>query len=109
MAVKKMGIEEFVAKGFLQEANRQFFHPLGLALEVTETEDGQLRLSGVWDCRDEPEGIVFTDLTSQESLRKAVDVVTERDRHAASRAVLLRGVCTGIIQPLGSRFDAASE
>jgi len=32
---KHIDIKEFQELGFLQEANRQFFHPHGLALEVT--------------------------------------------------------------------------
>ena len=32
--IKRMSINEFQKKGFLQEANRLFFHPLGMALEV---------------------------------------------------------------------------
>lgn len=37
---KRMNIGEFRDAGFLLEANRQFFHPHGLALEVTRvTED----------------------------------------------------------------------
>ena len=32
--IKHMDIKEFREQGFLQEANRLYFHPLGLALEV---------------------------------------------------------------------------
>ena len=79
--VKKMSIKEFREKGFLQEANRLFFHPLGLALEISvdwpegvTDEDKVLykdnpfnhpeavySLGGVWDYRDDPEGILFGD------------------------------------------------
>lgn len=84
-------IEELREGGYVQEANRQFFHPLGLALEVREgftkesileflTQHGirfgddaidcvwtfvhtigmdKWHLSGVWDDRDDPEGIVY--------------------------------------------------
>jgi hypothetical protein len=62
-AIKHMDIKEFHEQGFLQEANRQFFHPLGLALEVRVTEgtdgtDGK-KLGGIWDYRDDPEGMLF--------------------------------------------------
>lgn len=56
--VKQMPIEEFVGLGYLQELNRCFLHPLGLALQVTREGD-KLTLSGVWDNRDDPEGIIF--------------------------------------------------
>ncbi len=59
-AIKHIDIKEFRERGYLQEANRQFFHPLGLALEITVDDDtGEETLSGVWDYRDDPEGIVF--------------------------------------------------
>ena len=57
--IKKIDIKEFLEEGFLQEANRQFFHPLGLALEVAIADDGKHTLSGVWDYRDDPEGMLF--------------------------------------------------
>lgn len=59
--IKKIDIKEFRELGFLQEANRLFFHPLGLALEVNVNDDGTEELSGVWDYREDPEGILFGD------------------------------------------------
>lgn len=38
--IKWMGVKEFREEGYLQEANRQFFHPLGLALEIIVLPDG---------------------------------------------------------------------
>lgn len=111
--IKHMPIGEFRSEGYLQELNRLFLHPLGLALEVTvmdgESDDAKLierlaplidanlrslwgkpelvaalqekseeiarecaraivaalwprgseHISGVWDYRDDPEGMVF--------------------------------------------------
>jgi hypothetical protein len=58
--VKRMDIKEFREKGYLQEANRLFFHPLGLALEVIINEEtGEEKLGGIWDFRDDPEGLYF--------------------------------------------------
>lgn len=60
--IKRIDIKEFRELGFLQEANRQFFHPLGLALETTvDEETGEKILGGVWDFRDDPEGMAFAD------------------------------------------------
>lgn len=56
---KKMSIAEFREQGYLQELNRQFLHPLGLALEVVREGDGTERLGGVWDYRDDPEGMIY--------------------------------------------------
>lgn len=100
--IKHMPISEFRGEGYLQELNRRFLHPLGLALEVTvmdrESDDAKLieqiapiiaeglmqlnpsdelvrevarmivvklwprgseHISGVWDYRDDPEGVVY--------------------------------------------------
>jgi hypothetical protein len=54
-----MDIEEFREKGYLQEVNRRFLHPIGLALAVTVDDAGVYSLSGVLDARDDPEGFVF--------------------------------------------------
>ena len=54
-----MAVVDFRDEGFLQEANRLFFHPRGLALSVVIESGGSARLSGIWDCREDPDGIVF--------------------------------------------------
>lgn len=59
--IKYMPIKEFREKGFLQEANRLFFHPLGLAIEVKIDSSGNETLGGMWDYRDDPEGMLFGD------------------------------------------------
>lgn len=63
---KRISTSEFRRQGYLQELNRQFLHPLGLALEVVVDEDSQgnpiegtERLGGIWDYREDPEGILF--------------------------------------------------
>jgi hypothetical protein len=86
--IERIDIAEFRREGYLAELNRRFLHPLGLALEVVaeakcascgcEREDHWTdpgnpcpkcastddpltseRLGGVWDYRDDPEGIYF--------------------------------------------------
>jgi hypothetical protein len=57
--IQRMPIEEFRAKGYLQELNRVFLHPLGLAIEIKLNEDGTESLGGIWDYRDDPEGLYF--------------------------------------------------
>jgi hypothetical protein len=68
--IKRMDIKEFRAKGFLQEANRQFFHPLGLALEVIiNDETGEESLGGMWDYRNDDEGMFFSsDVISKDKI-----------------------------------------
>jgi len=68
MEVKRIDIKEFREEGFLQEVNRQFFHPLGLALEiVVDDETGTESLGGIWDYRDDPEGIRYDEVDAQKA------------------------------------------
>lgn len=64
--MKDIDLKEFVEFGFLQEANRQFFHPHGLALSVTlPTTDDYANgdysngVLSIQDARDDPGGFVF--------------------------------------------------
>lgn len=123
--VKRIDIAEFRALGFLQEVNRRFFHPHGLALEISvepcscdggHIEDGPSgatysivcpqcngtekveRLGGIWDYREDPEGIIFSD--DMIDPEKIAVVVAEMEKHRAHREALFG---TGIIQPPGAR------
>jgi hypothetical protein len=54
----------FVEGGFLQEVNRRFFHPIGLALGVHPDSDGESGGDGsfqvtVYDYREDPEGVYY--------------------------------------------------
>lgn len=72
--IKRLSVKEFRSLGILQEANRRFFHPLGLALEVIIESDGTETVGGVWDYREDPEGNFFVqDMIKQE----AIDYVEE--------------------------------
>lgn len=57
--IKRIDIKEFREKGYLQELNRCFLHPLGLALEVVVDDTGNEKLGGIWDYRDDDEGIHY--------------------------------------------------
>lgn len=59
MTIKTMGIKEFREQGYLQEVNRLFFHPLGLAISVDIDAVGNETLGVIWDYRDDPEGIIY--------------------------------------------------
>jgi hypothetical protein len=54
-----ISVKEFRELGFLQELNRQFLHPLGLALEVRVDSDGNETLGDIWDFRTDPTGIFY--------------------------------------------------
>ena len=79
--VKRITIEEFRKKGYLQELNRRFLHPLGLALEVIVHKSGKESLGGIWDYREDPEGIYY-DLENSEENR--LDMFTEKSEFIES-------------------------
>lgn len=65
--IKTMNLDEFVKLGLLQEVNRRFFHPMGLALSVVSEMDRSKCVFGdIWDYRDDPEGIIFGDEVSRD-------------------------------------------
>lgn len=108
--IKYMSITEFRELGFLQEANRLFFHPLGLSLEAVSAKcpackgEGKVEqfegrrvdcvpcggrgsietLGGIWDYRDDPEGMTFGEGYGLDP-EKAKYVEAERGVHVAHR------------------------
>ncbi len=54
-----MSVKEFHESGLLQELNRQFLHPLGLALYVKADDNGDVELGGIMVAND-PEGFRFS-------------------------------------------------
>lgn len=63
---KLLGAELLRSEGYLQEVNRVFFHPLGLALAVSGG------VIGVLDFRDDLEGMIFDP---GDDLREKADLV----------------------------------
>lgn len=104
---------EFRDRGYLQEVNRRFLHPLGMALEVwtpAKTLRDRLRLTwrawkaskgwtfgGVWDYRDDPEGMNYG--AGHVDREKALHVKAERNAKAITR----RAALGYVIQPLEDR------
>lgn len=88
--MKYMNAEDFRNEGFLQEVNRQFFHPLGLALaldvESGIDDEGYLRVQ-VWDERGDPEGWFFSK--GEIDSRKAFNVKSLRTSKSQLRNRLL--------------------
>lgn len=143
--VNRMSVHEFRAFGYLQEVNRKFLHPLGLALEVGEATEptrvlmltepavealrllidrvrsgdpaqvaamdaleqlvnqgqqlsaGDEILGGIWDCRDDHEGIMFGDDLLDP--HKAVRVTDEWNLRGPAREASLGFV----VQPIDPR------
>jgi hypothetical protein len=78
--VKRMDLNEFVETGYLQELNRRFLHPLGLALEVVVDEDGRVTgFGGVWDSRQDPGGIIYADgMLSWSKMDRIIEIEKRR-------------------------------
>lgn len=67
---KKMRLGEFVDEGYLQELNRCFLHPLGLALSVVlDTNTGEYKFGDIIDHRIDPAGIEFAAITEDEAVK----------------------------------------
>lgn len=106
---------EFRGAGYLQEVNRQFFHPLGVALAVhpghTVDLDGYFAVC-VLDSRHDPEGFVFSDLTAQVEADRAHWIRAEQRRTSNARSALL-GYRTArggaVVQRIGSTVDPGGE
>lgn len=101
-----MDLKEFRNNGFLLEANRQFFHPLGLALTVYYDDNDPLNTGGadteaepvglfLQDYRDDPEGFGFAEFT-EEDKEKAAKVEKLKQSKEEARIKLFGAV----IQPI---------
>jgi len=106
MKIKHINLDEFRKEGYLQEANRLFFHPLGLALEVVVNNDGEIEgLGGIWDYRADPEGILFPDLTDHAVKYKAKHVKELQKIKGKERKRRLGFV----VQPIGHKAIEKGE
>lgn len=93
---KMMDIAEFRSKGYLQEVNRLLLHPLGLALQVTIDDENNEVISGIIDCRDDDEGIIFATI-GEPHASKAAFIAEERERRREKRSKLFSG---DVVQPV---------
>ena len=57
--ISYISAEEFRGKGYLQELNRRYLHPLGLAMAVEVLEDGTEQLGGIVDFRENKDGVHY--------------------------------------------------
>jgi hypothetical protein len=98
MDTKKMSVKQFRDEGFLQELNRQFLHPLGLAIEIIIDDDDNETFGKVWDYRDDPEGMRYSegDITSEQFVEKANTVA----KLAKEKAQIRQERFGWIVQPI---------
>ena len=99
--IKKISIKEFRENGYLQELNRRFLHPLGLALEVKVNDDKTEEISGVWDYREDAEGIFYDVKNSNEKRKVALKRKKEFIDNELKRRNKLRKKLLGfVIEPV---------
>lgn len=98
-------LAELHKQGILQEANRLFFHPLGLAMvwmlpADADDIDTVPQIVGL-AITDDPEGWAFVDLSQPEHHHNRQDVEDLGQKFAEERNRLFGGV----IQPIGSKLE----
>ena len=93
--MKYLDIKEFREKGYLQEVNRRFFHPLGLALEVKiDNKTNEESIEGIWDFRKNKESIYY-DIKNRDKLliekmkKKKEFIDAEFDKYKEKRKQLI--------------------
>jgi len=100
--IKRMDIREFREVGYLQEINRQFLHPLGLALEVVVGDDGTERLGGIWDYREDPAGVRYGTILDEGKAKRVCAI--QRSCHEMRTAIL-----GWAVQPVGEEEKGAGH
>lgn len=86
--IKYMDIAMFRTQGWVQEINRRFLHPAGLAIEVDIDKDGHERLGGIQDYSDDPEGMIFGELTAEDTIRAMALAMTVNSKREAREEAL---------------------
>lgn len=105
--IEKMIVAEFRKLGYLQEMNRLFLHPLGLAMEVEVDDNGTERFGEVWDYRGNKEGMWFDEsMIDDEFKERAKRIEQEIILHGQERMEKLGYV----VQPYeGLRWTQSEE
>lgn len=86
--INRMSVKEFREKGYLQELNRLFLHPLGLALEIIiDQSNGHEKFGQIWDYQNDPEGLTYGAgfVSDRAAHKKAMYVSAQRKARAKSR------------------------
>ena len=98
---KLMDCSDLVDEGYLAEVNRQFFHPLGLAMCV----DVEFNEINILDSRADLEGFYFKveqdAALAEELVEKAAKIKAEQDIRRAHREYALGY----FVQPVSSKEE----
>jgi len=66
-----------IDSGLLFTINQQLLHPLGMAMEIKFNDDGTKEFGGIWDYRDDPQGLLFDEETLKHGLDKLATFMEE--------------------------------
>jgi len=81
--MKYLSVKELSERGLLFEINRRVLHPLGLAISIDVERDDETdeimsaKFGDIWDCQEDPEGIVYTDELFAVGLQKYQDYMEQ--------------------------------
>jgi hypothetical protein len=98
--MQMMSLKDFRDKGYLQEVNRKFLHPLGLALGIaidkqeTDDENEQNYFLVIIEALDDPEGILYPYAMMDQEKTAYVD------KQWMERAVTRQKELGYVIQPI---------
>lgn len=107
MRITYMDIKEFRELGLLQEINRLFLHPLGLALEILIEDDGKEKLGNIWDYREDPEGMHYaSQMVATEEFKKKAETVSKMQQTKMKERIKSLGY---YIQPLDNSAEKKPE
>lgn len=81
--MKYISVAELRDLGILQELNREFLHPLGLAAQV-DMSDGSLLIQ---DHREDPEGAIFADGFMEFAKRHRFEAFRKERQESRERAL----------------------
>jgi hypothetical protein len=93
--------KEFYEKGYLQEVNRRFFHPLGLSMAVEITDKGDIEYLGILDYRDVDAPLsMLAEFRSEEDYNDALMKKDIIDLEFIERADMRIDTFGSIVEPL---------
>lgn len=108
-----LNLKDFQEEGYLLEVNRQFFHPLGLAIGIYYDENDLENEKGfdpevdepkglvIYDTRDDPEGYAFDSLVSDDDSKKYKNI----ERLWSEKATVRLERFGWVVQPMGSILE----
>jgi hypothetical protein len=91
---KTIDPKEFRDLGFVHEINRRLLHPAGLAMFTEFDDDGNAIRLGVFDYRDDPEGVNFGPDTLHPEKAASVDALI------AAKAETRKAALGYVVQPV---------